>query len=141
MIRCFPRAEHVDVNWYLTVANTDDKLLPTRKPLTDLSRIHWLQLRMNLRQLPDPEDQVPQELGMLFAHLRLPGVTHLEIILQNMVQDEQMGTYFHRLSESLKSMDFPALRDLYLEFDVPVHGLPVGDIWVGPHRVLIRWRH
>jgi hypothetical protein len=135
LLACFPAAEHVDVIWQVAVANTADELVSPIKAFTDLSYVRSLGLNVNRPDVVDPEDHVPRELGMIFKHLRLPGVVNLDIRVFDMLGDTRMGKYFDDLSDVLEAMDFPALQEIYLNLEFDVRGLPVEDLWVRLFRV------
>jgi hypothetical protein len=140
LIRCFPAAHIVDVSWQSTVADTNDKLNPASEPIADLAHVHTFVIRMDLRQLEPARDYLPQELSMLFAHLRLPGVTSLTAMIYDMLGDASMDNRFDDLSNALSTMDFPALQVFNLEVDFNVEGLPIGDAWVSSPFVIPLFR-
>jgi hypothetical protein len=136
LLECFPAAEHVDIRWQLMVADTDDKLIPTIEPITSLSRVRWLEIGMNLPTGFESPDHLPRELGMIFKHLRFPGVVELDIrLFDDMLGNQRVGKYFEGLTEALGGMDFPALDTFYLAFDFVITGLPVEDVWVRLPRI------
>lgn len=132
LIRCFPAAEFADITWELTVASTDNKLIPTPKPINDLSYVQLLAIRLDLRKVEDARDYMPQELSMIFTHLRLPGVISLTASIYNTLTCSSTDSHFDEVTDALSKMDFPALQCLNLEIDFSITGLPVADVWVSP---------
>lgn len=139
LLECFPAAEHVDVDWQVTLAYTDDKLVPTIKPIAGLPHVHWLEINMDLGNAcngVDVHNHLALELGMIFRHLRLPAVVNLDIrLFHDMLGNQGMGKNFEGLTTALGGMDFPALRTFYLDFDFDITGLPVEDVWVSLLRI------